>query len=96
MPNYRLSDRQKHIIRAFLNGLRNKPDKIEWSYDTMPSDDNRSDLAVCINTGIPAVDEIQDIYKSDLKLFGQIGLISPIPGRSAFRIDVRMIRRYAK
>lgn len=96
MPNFRLNDRQKRIIRTFSKALRDKPQKTEWSYNTMPSDDNPSDLAVCINTGIPALDEIQDIYRSDLKLFGQIGLISPTPGRKAFRVNVEVIRRYAK
>ena len=96
MPNNRLNDRQKRIIRTFSNGLRDKPDKTEWSYNTIPSDDNRPDLAVEINTGITAVDEIEDIYECDLKLFKRIGLITPIAGRKAFRLNARKIHRLAR
>ncbi len=99
MPNYRINDRQKCIIRTFSKVLRDKPDKdkIGWSYNTMQSDDddNRFDLAVQINIGISAVDKIQDIYKSDLKLFTQIGLITPIPGRKAFSVNARMVHSLA-
>ncbi len=96
MPNNQMSERHKRIIRAFSKGLGVKPDKTDWSYNTMPSDDNGFDLAVCINSGIPAVDEIQDIHKSDLKLFVRIGLITPIPGRNAFRVNLQKIRRLAR
>jgi len=97
MPNIQFSDRQKRIIRAFSHALREKPEKTDWSYNTMPSDDDRRlDLAVCINIGIPAVDDIKDIYDSDLKLFKRIGLITPIPSRSAFRVNVPMIHRLAR
>ena len=96
MPNNRLNDRQKRIIRTFSNGLRDKPDKPEWSYDTIPSDDNRPDLVVEINTGIAAVDQIKDIYASDLKLFERIGLITPIDDRMAFRLIVPMIHKLAR
>ena len=65
MPNNQFNDRQKRIIRAFSKGLRDKPDKTKWSYQSIPSDDNAFDLAVDINSGIPAVDEIKDIHKSD-------------------------------
>ena len=96
MPKHRLDDTQKRIIRTFLEAIRNKPDKTDWSYNTMPSDDNGFDLAVCINSGIPIVDEIKDMHKSDLKRFHEIGLITLIPGRKAFRVNVPMIRRYAR
>lgn len=95
MPRHQLNDRQKRIVRSFLNAIRNKPDKTDWSYITMPSDDNGYDLAVVITIGIPVVDEIKDMHKSDLKRFQQIGLITLIPGRKAFRVKVGMIRRYA-
>ena len=96
MPNNRLNDRQKRIIRTFSNGLCDKPDKTEWSYNTISSDDNACDLAVDINSGITAVDEIKDIHKSDLKLFERIGLITSIDDRMAFRLIVPMIHRLAR
>ena len=96
MPRNQLNDRQKRIIRSFSKGLRDKPDKTDWSYNTVPSDDNGYDLAVNINIGIPAVDDIKDIHKSDLKLFEQIGLITRIPGRKAFRVNERKIQSLAR
>ena len=96
MPNNRLNDRQKRIIRTFSNVLRDKPDKTVWSYNTISSDDKRYDLAVQINTGITAVDEIEDIYEFDLKLFERIGLITSIDDRMAFRLIVPMIHRLAR
>lgn len=95
MPTGRLDERQKRIIRAFSNALRDNPDKTDWSYNTMPSDDNAFDLSVDINAGIPAVDEIRDIHKSDLKLFGRMGIITPIPGRKAFRVNKQKVHRLA-
>ena len=96
MPRNQLNDRQKRIIRSFSKGLRDKPDKTKWSYMTIPSDDNACDLAVDINSGNPTVDDIKDIHKSDLKLFEKIGLITPIPGRKAFRVNVRMIHSLSR
>ncbi len=95
MPNYRINDRQKRIIRTFSKALRDKPDKIDWSFQTMQSDENPFDLAVNINSGISIVDEITDFFRSDLKLFMKIGLITPIPGRKAFRVNVRKVHSLA-
>lgn len=96
MPKDQLTERQNRIVRTFLKAIRNNPEKTDWSYITMPSDDNGYDLAVEITIGIPVIDEIKDMRKSDLKLFGQLRLISLISGRSAFRVNAQMIRRYAR
>ena len=61
----------------------------------MQSDDNGYELAVDINSGIPTVDNIKDIYKSDLKVFQQFGRISQIPGQKAFRVNKQKVHRLA-
>lgn len=96
MPKDQLTERQNRIVRTFLKAIRNNPEKTDWSYTTMPSDDNGYDLAVEITVGIPVIDEIKDLRKSDLKLFQKIGLITLILGRKAFRVNAQMIRHYAR
>ena len=66
MPNNQFNDRQKRIIRAFSKGLRDKPGETKWSYQSIPGDDNAFDLAVDINSGIPAGDDLTRTYISPL------------------------------
>lgn len=93
MPKYQLTEHQKDILRAFSLAMPNRPAGSEWSYFTMPSDYYGSDPAVKLNSGIRAIDAIKDIHKSDLDLFDQVGLITLITGRKAFRLNDDMICR---
>ena len=95
MPNYQLNDRQKRIIRAASKGLRDGTVKSEWTWQTMPSDDNGFELALEITNGFPAANDL-GIRVPDMELFVHLGLLTQIPGRKTYRVNVRIIHNMAK
>ncbi len=95
MPKYQLTERQKNILRAASIGLRKGTLKTEWTWQTMPSDDNGFELALEITNGFPAANDL-GIRMHDLKHFAQLGLLTPIIGRKSYRVNVRMVHNVVR
>ncbi len=95
MPKHQLNERQKNILRAASKGLRDGTVKMEWTWYTMQSDDNGFELAFEITNGFPAANDL-GIRKKDLERFAQLGLLTQIPGRKTYRVNVQILHNMAK
>lgn len=74
MAKYSLIDRQKDMLHAASEGLRDGSVKQLWSYFTMPSDDSGFEVKLALN-GFPQAEQFK-ITAADLSLFADLGFLA--------------------